>query len=208
MNMDFINRVFVFLMDLFWLGILGIAVGLAMDALAVSIAVGMGLSQVTPRHTFRMAFHFGLFQFLMPIIGWTAGVQLSHTLHQYDHWAALFLLSLVGCKMLYEAWNKGRGALEKGGLTPVSDPTRGMMLVTLSLATSLDALAVGASMALLGVSVWMPSVIIGLLTAALSALGITFGGWFGRRWQRWAEIAGGCVLILMGLKIFISHVHG
>jgi manganese efflux pump family protein len=188
-------------MDLSWLNVLGIAVGLAMDAFAVSIAVGLGLARVTPRHTFRLAFHFGLFQFLMPVIGWSIGRQLSHYIQKYDHWVALALLSFVGCKMLWEA-----GVRKKSDSQ--SDPTRGIMLVTLSIATSIDALAVGLSMAFLDVSVWLPSVLIGVVTAALSAVGITFGGRLGVRWQHWAEIAGGCVLILIGLKIFISHVAG
>ena len=183
-------------MDLdYWLNLLGISVGLAMDAFAVSIATGLGLARVTPRHTFRLAFHFGLFQFLMPIIGWLAGQQLSLYIHHYDHWVALGLLSFVGCKMLWE----GVAGKESNSNT---DPTRGLMLLTLSLATSIDALAVGVSMALLGVSVWLPSVVIGLITATLSAIGITFGGRFGTRWEHWAEIAGGCVLILIGIKIF------
>jgi len=184
-----------------WLSILGISIGLAMDAFAVSIAAGMGISRVTPRHTFRLAFHFGMFQFLMPVIGWSAGKQLSLYIHRYDHWVALVLLSFVGCKMLWEA-----GAGKKSNSD--ADPTRGLMLLTLSLATSIDALAVGVSMALLGVSVWLPSVVIGLITAALSAVGITFGGRLGMRWQHWAEIAGGGVLILIGLEIFISHLAG
>ena len=141
-----------------WLNLLGISLGLAMDAFAVSIAVGLGLAQVTPRHTFRVAFHFGLFQFLMPVIGWSLGRQLSHYFKQYNHWVALVLLSLIGCKMLWEA-----GAEHKSRSR--GDPTRGLMLITLSLATSIDALAVGVSMALLGVSVWLPSVVIGLITA-------------------------------------------
>lgn len=178
---------------------LGISLGLAMDAFAVSIAAGLGLARVTPRHTFRMAFHFGLFQFLMPIIGWSAGRQLSHYIQQYDHWAALGLLSLVGCKMLWEACWKHESK-------SAADPTRGLTLLTLSLATSIDALAVGASMAFLGVSIWLPSIVIGIITAALSAVGITFGGRIGARWQRWAEIAGGAVLILIGMEIFISHL--
>ncbi|MGD0655777.1 MAG: manganese efflux pump MntP family protein [Thermoguttaceae bacterium] len=184
-----------------WLSLLGISLGLAMDAFAVSIAAGLGLARVTPRHTFRVAFHFGLFQFLMPIIGWSAGRQLNIYIHQYDHWVALVLLSLVGCKMLWEA---GSQRESNSG----ADPTRGLMLLTLSLATSIDALAVGVSMALLGVSIWLPSVVIGLITAAMSAVGITFGGRIGARWQRWAETAGGVVLILIGLDIFISHFAG
>jgi manganese efflux pump family protein len=182
-----------------WLSLLGVSLGLAMDAFAVSIAVGLSLDRVTTRHTFRVAFHFGLFQFLMPLVGWSLGRQLSHYFSRYDHWVALALLSAIGCKMLWEA----RSHRESRS---TSDPTRGFTLILLSLATSMDALAVGVSMALLGVPVWLPSVVIGVITATLSAVGITFGGALGPRWQRWAEIAGGIVLILIGLEIFISHI--
>ena len=112
----------------------------------------------------------------------------------YDHWVAFGLLVFVGGRMLWEARSEKKA--EKTG----RDPTRGLMLVTLSIATSLDALAVGVSMAMLGVSVWIPAVVIGVITAGLSAIGITFGGRIGPRWERWAEAGGGIVLILIGLK--------
>jgi len=86
-----------------WLNLLGMAVGLAMDALAVAIVAGMTVARVTPRHTFRVAFHFGLFQFLMPVLGWAAGRQLAGVVADYDHWAAFGLLALIGGKMLFEA---------------------------------------------------------------------------------------------------------
>jgi manganese efflux pump family protein len=185
-------------MELPWLSLLGIAVGLAMDAFAVSIAAGLTVSSVTPRHVFRIAFHFGLFQFMMPIIGWLAGSQLAAHFGGYDHWIAFALLVYVGGRMLWEARS------EKKAEEDARDPTRGLMLLTLSIATSLDALAVGASMAFLDVSVWIPAVVIGIVTAALSAVGITFGGRIGPRWERWAEAAGGVVLILIGLKILAA----
>jgi manganese efflux pump family protein len=186
-------------MELGWLAILGMSVGLAMDAFAVSVAAGMAVEAVTPRHVFRIGFHFGLFQFFMPIIGWLAGQGLAGQIHNYDHWAAFALLSFVGFKMLWEACRGG----EKKDLEN-NDPTRGLRLVILSLATSLDALAVGMSMALLGVSVWFPSVVIGIVTATLSAVGISFGGRIGSRWGHWAEIAGGIVLVLIGCKVLLA----
>jgi manganese efflux pump family protein len=181
-------------MDLSLLSLLGIAVGLAMDAFAVSIAAGLTVDAVTPRHVFRIGFHFGLFQFLMPILGWLAGGQLAAYFGTYDHWVAFVLLVGVGGKMLWES--RGKEKAENG-----RDPTRGLMLVTLSIATSLDALAVGVSMALLGVSVWIPAVVIGIVAGALSTIGINFGGRIGPRWEHWAEAGGGIVLILIGLKI-------
>ncbi len=189
-------------MQLPWLSLLGIAVGLSMDAFAVSIAAGLAVSRVTPRHVFRVGFHFGLFQFLMPILGWLVGGQLSATIGGCDHWVAFALLAYVGGKMLWEARRKD----DTPNPSENKDPTRGLSLLTLSVATSIDALAVGLSMALLGVSVWIPSVAIGVVTACLSALGITFGGRIGSRWGRWAEVAGGIVLILIGVRVLLSHL--
>jgi len=188
-------------MELHWLGILGLALGLAMDALAVSIAAGLAVEAVTPRHVFRVAFHFGLFQFMMPVVGWLVGESLARQVGGYSEWLAFALLSFVGGKMLWEARAGGSRQTNR-------DPTRGLTLVTLSLATSLDALAVGFSMALLGVAVWIPSVVIGIVTAALSAVGITFGGRIGPRWEHWAEAIGGLVLIVIGLRVLLAHLAG
>lgn len=184
-----------------WLNLLGISLGLAMDAFAVSIAAAVSLGTVTPRHTFRLAFHFGFFQFMMAIFGWLAGGQLASRIGEYDHWVAFGLLALIGGKMLLEA-------ARKTGPHTKTDPTRGLMLVTLSLATSIDALAVGASMALMQVSIWLPCVVIGLVAAALSTIGIRFGTRLGPRLGRWAEAVGGCVLVLIGVRILIAHHAG
>ncbi|NLS94518.1 MAG: manganese efflux pump [Planctomycetaceae bacterium] len=182
-----------------WLNLVGISVGLAMDAFAVSLAVGLVLAKVTPRHAFRMAFHFGLFQFLMPILGWLLGRDTAAIVAAFDHWLVFGLLGFVGGKMLCEAG-------ERREFDPAKDPTRGLSLVTLSIATSLDALAIGLSMAFIGVSVWFPSVLIGLVACALSAVGIVLGSRIGPRWGPWAERLGGAVLILIGLKILVSHL--
>jgi putative Mn2+ efflux pump MntP len=155
---------------------------------------------VTVRHTFRIAFHFGLFQFLMPVIGWMAGHWISGWVSAWDHWIALVLLGYVGVKMLWEA--------REGKPADARDPTRGWLLLTLSVATSIDALAVGFSLAMLDVSIWMPSIVIGLVAALLSGLGIVFGARIGARWGRTALIAGGTVLILIGLKILLDHTAG
>ena len=184
-------------MELGWPALLGLSVGLAMDAFAVAVATGMAIDAVTPRHVFRLGFHFGLFQFMMPIIGWLVGEGLTAEIAGYNRYLAFVLLGYVGGKMLWEAWAK-KDAENR------DDPTRGLRLLTLSLATSIDALAVGMSMALLGVSIWLPSVIIGIVTAALTTVGITFGGRIGSRWGRWADVAGGLVLILLGLKVLLS----
>jgi manganese efflux pump family protein len=180
-----------------WLNLLGIALGLAMDAFAVAVAAGMRIAPVSPRQTFRLAFHFGLFQFLMPVLGWTLGHEVAVYLTSSQRWIAFGLLAFVGGKMLWEAWQDRESR-------PDADPTRGLMLVTLSVATSIDALAVGMSMAFLGVSIWIPSVVIGLVAALLTAFGIEFGNRLGSRWGHWAETAGGCMLLLIGLKIVLG----
>ena len=172
-----------------------------MDALAVSIAAGLSLGRVTGRQMFRLAFHFGLFQFMMPVLGWLAGRELAGYFRTFDHWVAFGLLGFVGGKMLLEARHPKDGR-------PQADPTRGLMLVMLSVATSIDALAVGLSMALLGVSVWVPAVVIGLVCCVLTALGLSFGGRLGPRWSTRAEVLGGCILLLIGLKVLTDHLLG
>ena len=134
----------------------------------------------------------------MPIVGWLAGKQMAAAIRPYDHWLAFALLMSVGGKMLWEAI-KGEKDAEA-----TSDPTRGLTLLTLSIATSLDALAVGLSMAFLRVSVWVPSVVIGIVTASISSLGISLGSRIGSRWEYWTELAGGIVLILTGLEVLFQ----
>ncbi len=186
-----------------WPTLLGVAVGLAMDALAVSIAAGLSIPRVTLRHTFRLAFHFGLFQALMPVIGWLAGRQAALWVAGYDHWVAFGLLGAVGGKMLLDA-ARGR-ATER---SEAGDPSRGVTLVALSVATSLDALAVGLSMAMVQVSVWLPAVVIGLVAAGFTAVGVTFGSRLGSRFGRLADLAGGCILLAIGVRILVEHLSG
>ena len=181
-----------------WLNLSGIAIGLAMDAFAVSIVAGLTIDDVTPRHVFRIAFHFGLFQFMMPVLGWLAGSTVSSEVVAYGHWLAFAVLGIIGGKMLLEA-RSGSGRVAK------RDPSRGWRLVALSVATSIDALAVGMSMAFLQVSVWMPCVVIGLVAAAFSAVGIMFADRALQRWERAADLIGGCILILIGVRIVVSH---
>ena len=119
----------------------------------------------------------------------------------YDCWVAFGLLSFVGGKMLFEAWHREE-------TRPRTDPTRGAMLVTLSVATSIDALAVGVSMAMLGVSIWGPSVVIGIVAAALTAFGLRCGSRLGPRWENWADVAGGLVLLGIGAWTLWQHLAG
>ena len=181
----------------FWYTI-GLALGLAMDAFAVSVAAGIQVTVLNSRHVSRLAFSFGFFQFLMPVLGWLAGRSLSQWVSAVDHWVAFGLLGLIGGKMLWESFRVSEG--------PNKDPTRGWTLLILSVATSVDAFAVGLGLAFLEISIWMPSLIIGIVAALLSALGAIFGSRLGRRFGVWAERFGGLVLIGIGARILVSHL--
>ncbi len=183
-----------------WLNILGISVALGMDAFAVAISAGLNIERLTGRHVFRLAFFFGFFQFAMAVLGWLAGATIDVYISAFDHWVAFGLLVAIGGKMLWEAWS---------GKVPASrsDPTRGWTVIILSVATSIDALATGMSMAFIGVSIWLPSVVIGIVAAAMTVIGIRFGSRIGRKGGRWAEVLGGVVLISIGLQILISHLR-
>ncbi len=177
-----------------------IAVGLAMDAFAVSIATGIRLGCATGRQTFRMAFHFGFFQFLMPVLGWTAGSAVGRYISAFDHWVAMALLAFIGGKMIYEALHHGDNA------TTAADPTRGMTLIGLAVATSIDAFAVGLSLGVLKLGILFPSVLIGVVAAAFSTAGIKLGCRIGMAFSRRLEVLGGLVLIGIGIKIVLDHV--
>jgi manganese efflux pump family protein len=178
--------------------VFGIAFGLAMDAFAVSVAAGIQVAKLNAGHVLRLSLSFGLFQFFMPVLGWLAGRGLSRWVEAVDHWVAFGLLVAIGGKMLWESFRPSDG--------PAKDPTRGWMLLTLAIATSIDALAVGLSLAFLDVSIWMPSIVIGIVAAVLSALGAMFGSRLGRRFGVWAERFGGLVLIAIGVKILVDHL--
>lgn len=171
-----------------------------MDALAVALATGLALGDVSPRQTFRLSFHFGLFQFLMPAIGWMAGLTVEAWIGGYDHWLAFGLLAAIGGKMIYEALTGMDEASDR------RDPTRGFSLLVLSVATSVDALAVGISLGVLHVRIWYPAVVIGIVTSALTAAGMHVGRRLGGAFGRRMEVLGGFVLIGIGLKILLSHL--
>jgi putative Mn2+ efflux pump MntP len=177
-----------------------IAVGLAMDAFAVAVAVGLHLScvgAISRRQYFRLGFHFGLFQFLMPIIGWLAGLTVRQYIAAIDHWLAFGLLAYIGGKMIYEARDGGRFSR--------ADPTRGVSLIVLSVATSIDALATGLSLAFLGEAIIYPALVIGSVAAILTLIGLGLGQRIGQRWQVRAATVGGLVLIAIGIKIVLEH---
>lgn len=174
-----------------------IALSLAMDAFAVALAVGSGGHGRQLRPAIRLSFHFGWFQFMMPVIGWWAGRYLERWIMVCDHWIAFALLAGVGSHMLWEA----RGVADDHSS---ADPTRGMKMVALSVATSIDALAVGVSLAMIRVEIWYPSVATGLVTGSLAMLGVHVGGRLHRRWGRRMESLGGVVLIGVGLRILLD----
>ena len=186
-------------MDL--LTILGTAWALAMDAFAVSAAVAAGLPRLTARHTFRLSWHFGLFQALMPIIGWSAGSVLSSVIGILGNWTAFGLLTFLGLQMIRQSFKP-----EKRGRD--YDPTKGLSLVGLSLATSLDALAVGVSLGLIGLSIWVPAAIIGAVALVLTWVGTHIGRRAGNSLGQWAERLGGVVLIAIGVRILLQHLVG
>ncbi len=179
---------------------LGIAVALAMDAFAVAIATGVNLKQVSARQTFRLSWHFGLFQALMPIIGWGLGSSIQDYVAAYAHWVAFIMLALVGSNMLKEAILADK---DKNETAPRKDSTKGMTMVILSVATSIDALAVGLSMSMLRVSIVYPAMIIGIVAGLFTIVGLHLGKRVARlTWlSSWAEILGGLVLWIIGLNI-------
>ena len=186
-----------FILD--FLSILLIAIGLAMDALAVSLGIGTTRYAIGWRSLFRLSFHFGLFQFLMPIVGWMAGLSIQRVISSFDHWIAFGLLAFVGVRMI-------RSGLDTDGESHSTDPSHGGTLVLLSVAVSIDALAIGLSLAMLGVSIFYPAVIIGLVTAGLSLIGLQVGGTLGQVFGKRMEVLGGIILIGIGLRVLIEHL--
>ena len=176
-----------------------IAVGLGMDAFAVAISAGVVLREISFRQVFRLSFHFGLFQFLMPIVGWFAGMTVAGLIADYDHWIAFCLLVCIGGKMI-------RDSFKKEDELKMVDPTRGFALIVLSIATSIDALAVGLSLAFLNVTILYPSVVIGIVAAAMTVTGMLFGKKLGQFFGKKVEILGGLILIGIGIKILIEHL--
>jgi manganese efflux pump family protein len=176
-----------------------IAVGLAMDAFAVSIANGMTIISNRRRSAFLTAVFFGGFQILMPAIGWAAGLTLQDVIASIDHWVAFGLLTFIGAKMIYDSTKKDK---------PESTATTLKLhaLLVLAIATSIDALMVGFSFAFLQISILEPLIVIGAVTFGLSFIGFYFGCGLGKRFGHRIEIVGGIVLIAIGLRILIEHL--
>ncbi|MDA8220055.1 MAG: manganese efflux pump MntP family protein [Dehalococcoidales bacterium] len=184
-----------------FLYLLAIAFGLAMDAFSVAIASSFALGTLTYAQWFRMSLSFGLFQFLMPIVGWAVGSAVADRIAAYDHWVAFALLAYVGSKMIWESFADEER--EKRG-----DPTRGTTLIVLSVATSIDALAVGLGLALLQVPVLFPALVIGVVAAGMTLLGMRIGHLAGGLLGPWMERLGGLVLWAIGINVLFEHLLG
>ncbi len=181
--------------------ILLIGVSLSMDAFAVSLCKGLCMRKINYRYAVIIAGFFGIFQALMPLLGWFLGKQFERYIVSFDHWVAFGLLLIIGGKMIFDVFEK-----EKEISKPVFEKMNYKELLLMSLATSIDALAVGITFAFLGASIWMSVAVIGLITFAICFAGVLLGNRFGAKYKKKAQFAGGTVLILIGLKILLQHL--
>ncbi len=179
-----------------------IAVGLSMDAFAVAVCKGLAMGKINKAYALLIGLFFGGFQFLMPVLGWAMGVRFERYIVSVDHWIAFALLAIIGGKMIYEAVSEDEGGCE--ACTRVRIDVKELTL--LAIATSIDALAVGITFAFLKVSILPAAGLIGVITFSLSLLGVVIGNRFGSRYKKRAEICGGVILVLIGVKILIEHL--
>lgn len=181
------------------ISILLIAIGLSMDAFAVSISNGIVLKQVNFKAAFKIGLFFGAFQGIMPVIGWFAGMTFSDYITSFDHFIAFILLAFIGGNMIYESI---KGDDDK----KTKDPNNTKVLLIMAIATSIDALAVGVSFAMVKTPIMLPAIIIASTTFIISVIGVFIGKRVGELFKKRAEILGGIVLILIGFKILIEHM--
>lgn len=186
-----------------WIEFFLTGVGLSMDAFAVAICKGLGMRRINYKQTLVIAAFFGGFQALMPLLGWLLGRQFEQYITSVDHWIAFGLLALIGVNMLREADKKDEQSEEVAYDMPLDL----RQLLLMAIATSIDALAVGISFAFLGVNIWLAIAVIGITTFVISAGGVWIGNRFGTRYEKRATIAGGVILILLGLKILLEHLQ-
>ena len=177
-----------------------LAVGLAMDAFSVSVCKGLGMSKVNIRTTLALALAFGGFQAAMPLIGWALGSQFMWLIAPVDHWIAFLLLAIIGGNMIREAFLDEEDSSEEVETLGLGE------LLMLAIATSIDALTVGIAFASLSVNIVLSVALIGVTTFVLSICGVFIGNAFGLRYQRKAQITGGVILILIGLKVLLEHL--
>ncbi len=178
-----------------------IALALALDALAVTVGIGASRRGLSWRPALRLAFHFGFFQFIMPILGWLAGEKIIGLIQHLDHWLAFSILAIVGSRMIFSGLKK---TPEKMKIS--YDQTKGVPLIFLSVATSLDALAVGLSLPAMNISIWSAASIIGCVAFALTLVAAGLSPYLGRVAGQRAEVVGGLILIGIGLRILILHI--
>lgn len=178
-------------------------VGLSMDAFAVSICKGLSMRKVNKKQCLVIGLFFGGFQALMPFIGWVLGSQFEQYITSIDHWIAFILLGFIGGKMVVEAIREKDEAVEVRKMDPPLDFKE---MFILAIATSIDALAVGITFAFLQVPIVEAVSIIGITTFVISVIGVYVGNFFGNRYKKKAELAGGIILILIGLKILLEHL--
>ena len=186
-------------------GLLVIGVGLSMDAFAVALCKGLGMKRVNYTHALIIAAFFGVFQALMPLIGWALGTQFERFITPIDHWIAFGLLAFIGAKMLIDAFRSGKSEEEDAQDTS-QEKLDIRELFMLAIATSIEALAVGITFAFLHVNIVFSASVIGLTTFVISLAGVVIGNKFGARFEKPATIIGGVVLILIGVKILIEHL--
>lgn len=179
-----------------------IGIGLSMDAFAVSICKGLSMQKVKAKDVFTIAGIFGLFQGLMPFIGYSLGSVFSSYIRKFDYIIAFFLLSVIGGKMI---WDSCRRKEDNEKTEETKYKTNYRELLLLAVATSIDALAVGVTFSLEKINIYLSVLIIAVSTFAICTAGVFIGRTFGRKYEKRAEIAGGCILILIGIRIFASH---
>lgn len=181
--------------------VLLLAVALSMDAFAVSMCKGLAMKKATYRQGLICGVWFGGFQALMPIGGFFLGICFAGVIEAFDHWVAFFLLAIIGANMLREAFRKGCDCEEH------TDDMSAKTMFVMAIATSIDAMAAGISMAMDKINIWLAATLIGLITCGLCTVGVKIGSVVGCRYEKKAQAAGGIVLILLGLKILLEHLH-
>ena len=175
-----------------------IAIGLAMDAFAVSICKGLSMKKMSWKKALIVGAYFGIFQGLMPVIGYFLGSTFEALVTQIDHWIAFILLTLIGANMLKEAFGKE--------CESCNDSVDFKTMIMLAIATSIDALAIGISFAFLKTNIILAALVIGSITFAICVIGVKIGNKFGNKYEKKAEIAGGLILVFMGIKILLEHL--
>ena len=186
-----------------WIELLLTAVGLSMDAFAVSVCKGLGMRKMRYDRALVIGLYFGVFQAIMPLLGWLLGTSFSRYIQAFDHWIAFILLGFIGGKMIIEAvreWNEEE-------IVEVTDaPIDHKNMLVLAVATSIDALAVGITFAFLNTPIIEAISIIGITTFVLSIIGVIVGNFFGSKYKSKAEFIGGLILVLLGVKILLEHL--